>query len=87
MNKKNRTYCLEDFVIPVDPRVKVKENKYLNLAGELRKLWNMKVTVIPVITGSLRMVPKSFVRGLEELEIGGRAETIETTVLVIWQEY
>ena len=42
----------------------------------------MKVTVIPVIIGALGMVLKGVVRGLEELEIGGRAETIQTTALL-----
>ena len=36
-----------DFAILADNRVKIKENerrdKYLDLAGELKKLWNMKV--------------------------------------------
>ena len=39
-----------DFAVPVDHRVKLKENKkkdkYLYLVRELEKLWNMKVTVI-----------------------------------------
>ena len=35
------TYCIEDFAVPVDHRVKIKENKLrdkcLNLPRELRK--------------------------------------------------
>ena len=35
---------------------KIKENKksrkYLDLAKELRKLWNMNVTVIPIVAGA-----------------------------------
>ena len=42
----------------------------------------MKVTVIPIIIGALGMVPKSLVRGLQELEIEGHAETIQTTSLL-----
>ena len=41
-----------DFAIPADYKVKLKESKkkdkYLDLARELKKLWNMKVTVIPI---------------------------------------
>ena len=42
----------------------------------------MKVTVIPIIAGVLRMLLKSLVRGLEELEIEGRAETIQIIALL-----
>ena len=39
----------------------------------------MKVTVIPVVTGTLETIPKGLVKELEELEIRGRTETIQTT--------
>ena len=42
----------------------------------------MKVTVISVVTGAFGTVHTALVRGLEELEIGGGAETIQTTVMV-----
>ena len=67
-----------------DNKVKIKENEkgdsYLDLAGELKKLCNINVMVMPVVIGALGTVPKSFVRELEELEMGERAETIQTTV-------
>ena len=37
----------------------------------------MKVTVMPIIIGSLGTVPKSLVRGLKRLEIGGHVENIQ----------
>ena len=37
----------------------------------------MRVTVLPVIIGALGTILKSLVRRLEELEIGGRAGTIQ----------
>ena len=43
-----------DFAIPANHQVKIKESekrdKYLNLD---RKLWNIKVTVVPVVIGVL----------------------------------
>ena len=49
--KKKRTCYIVDFAVLVDNRVKVKETEkkrdtYLDLARELRKLWNVRVTVI-----------------------------------------
>ena len=41
----------------------------------------MDVTVIPIIIGALGMISKGQVWRLEDLEIGGRAETIQTTLL------
>ena len=57
INKKERTFRIVDFAVPADHRVKLKEcekrDKYLNLARELKKLWNMKVTIIPIVIGDL----------------------------------
>ena len=33
-------------------------DKYLDLARELNKLWNMKVKVIPIVVGALETVQK-----------------------------
>ena len=46
---------------------KRKESKYLDLARELRKLWNMKVTVIATGIGALWMVPKKFGKRTERV--------------------
>ena len=55
---KKRTYHPVDFAVPADHRVKMKVikrlNKYLDLARELKKLWNMKVTMISIVIGVLR---------------------------------
>ena len=75
-----------DFAIPANHRVKMKENekrdKYLDLTRELKKLWKMKVTVIPFVIEVLGTVTKRLVQGLEDLEIRGRVEAIQTTALL-----
>ena len=52
INKKNRTCKIVDFA---DHRIKLKEcekkYKYLDLARELKKLWNMQETIIPIVIG------------------------------------
>ena len=66
-----------------DHRIKLKEcekrDKYLDLARELKKLWNMKVTIIPIVIGAFGTVTKGLLKGLEDLEVSGRVETIQTT--------
>ena len=77
-----------DYAVPADYRVKLKENerrdKSLDLARELKKNMNMnmKVTVTPIVIGALGTITKGLIQGLEDLEIRGRMETIQTTVLL-----
>ena len=75
-----------DFAAPADHRIKLKESekkdKYLDLAREVKKLWNMKVTIIPIVIGAFGTVTKGLLKGLEDLEVGGRVETIQTTALL-----
>ena len=51
----------------------------MDLARELKKLWNMKVRVIPNVIGPLDIVTKRLVQELEDLEKRGQVETIQTT--------
>ena len=64
----NRFCKIVDFAIPADHRIKLNEykmkDKYLDLARELKKLWNMKVTIIPIVNGAFRTVPKGLLKGL-----------------------
>ena len=56
INKKKRTCKIVDFAVPADHRINLKEcakkDKYLDLARELKKLWNMKVTIVPIVIGA-----------------------------------
>ena len=42
----------------------------------------MKVTVIPIVIRAHGTVTKGLVQGLEDLEIMGRVETVQTTALL-----
>ena len=57
------------------------DNNYDNNNRELKKLWNMQVTIIPIVMGAFGTVTKGLLKGLEDLEVGGRVETIQTTAL------
>ena len=48
----------------------------------MKKLWNMKVTIVPIVIGAFGTVAKWLLKGLEDLEVGGRVETIQTTTLL-----
>ena len=85
INKK-KTCKIVDFAVLADHRVKLKEcekkDKYLDLAMELKKLWNMQVTIIPIVIGAFGTVTKGLLKELEDMEVGGRVETIQTTALL-----
>ena len=84
--QKKRTFKTVDFAVPIDYRIKLKEcekkDKYLDLAWELKKLWNMQVTIIPIVTGAFGTVTKGLLKRLENLEVEEQVETIQTTVLL-----
>ena len=40
----------------------------------------MKVTIIPIVIGAFGTVTKGLLKGLEDLEIGGRVETMQTII-------
>ena len=84
--KKKRTCKTVDFAVPADHRINLKEcenmYKYLDLARELKKLWNKKVTIVPIVIGALGTITKGLLKGLEDLEVGGRVKTIQMTALL-----
>ena len=84
--KKKRICKIVDFAIPVDHRINLKESekkdKYIDLARELKKLWNIKVTIVPIVMGALYTITKGLLKGLEDLEFSGRVETIQSTALL-----
>ena len=69
-----------NFAVPADHKIKLKESekkdKYFELVRKLKKLWNMQVTIIPIVIGAFGTVTKGLLNGLGDLEVGGRMETI-----------
>ena len=59
-----------------------KKDKNLDLARELKKLRNMKVTGITIVISALGTVIKGLVQELEDLEIRGQPGTIQTSALL-----
>ena len=76
-----------NFAVLAEHKVKIEErenwNKYLDIAGELRKLWNISLMVIPIVISAIWMVYKGLEIELDELEIGGLIEITQTIALLI----
>ena len=66
-NKKTRTCKIVDFAVRADHRIKQieyeKKDKYFDLARELKKLWNMQVTIIPIVIGAFGTGTKEWLKG------------------------
>ena len=79
INIKKGICKIVDSAVPADHRIKLKESekkdKYLDLARELKKLWNMQVTIITIVIGAFGTFPKGLLKELEDLTIGGRVKT------------
>ena len=54
------------------------------LARDLRKQWNMKKTVIPIIVGALGTVLEGLKKSRVELDIRGKTNTVQTTSRFKW---
>ena len=72
--------------MPFDSRVDSKEvekiEKYQDLARELRKIWNKKVKVIPIIIGALGTTPKLLRKRLEDIGIDTKVVELQKSAIL-----
>ena len=84
-NQQKKKICkIIHFAVPADQRMKLKErekgDKYLDVARELKK--TMEHESDDCTNCALGTVTKGLLKGLEDLEVGGQVETIQTTALL-----
>ena len=64
---------LIDVAIPGDSRIDQKKvekiTKYQDLKVEVERLWEKKATVVPVVIGALKAIPRDLVKHLKTLEL------------------
>ena len=58
------------------------KTKCEDLDKKWTKYWNMNVMIKPIVIGVLGTVTEGLMQGLEDLEIKGRVEIIQTTALL-----
>ena len=73
--KKKKTCPTVNFTVPAK-----REMSTQILPENLKKLWNMNVTVILIINGALGIISKGLVKKQEEIKIRGRVKTIQTII-------
>jgi len=74
MNKKTKNTFLIDIAVPntynLAKTITDKQNKYQELANEIRAMWKQKVAqVIPTVISSTGVIPKSLPQSLTRLTL------------------
>ena len=86
IDKKHYECQTIDFAMPYDTGVDDKDveeiEKYLDLARELKKVWNMKVIVVPLVVGALRTPAKELEKRLKTCGIETKITELQKTVLI-----
>jgi hypothetical protein len=59
-----------------------KKLKYNSLGIEIQRMWNLKCTIIPVITGATGMATKSFRKNLEAVPGKHSIDSLQQTAIL-----
>ena len=85
-DKEHHECQIIDFAMPYDTRVGDKEvekiEKYLDLTRELKKVWNIKVTVVPLVVGALGTPAKALEKRLKTIGIETKITELQKTVFI-----
>jgi len=85
-NKKEKTCTLIDVAIPADRNVVQKEAekklKYKNLCIEIKRMWNLKCTIVPVINGATGTVTRSLSKNLETVPGKYSIDSLQKTAIL-----
>ena len=86
IDKKHHECQIIDFAISCETRVDDKKvekiEKYLDLVRELKKVWNMKVMVVPLVTGALGTPAKELEKRLRTISIETKITELQKTFLI-----
>ena len=73
IDRVNKSWIVIDFSVPIDQNVVSKEEEkishYSNLCSEIRKLHNVKTTIVPLVIGALGVISKNFKPYLKSIGI------------------
>ena len=86
IDKKHHECQIIDFAISCETRVDDKKvekiEKYLDLVRELKKVWNMKVIVVPLEVGALVPPAKELEKRLNTIGIEIQISELQKTALI-----
>ena len=83
---EKRICQIVDFTIPYDMEIMEREvdkiTKYQDLGRELKRLWNVKTEIVPVVIGALGSMVKDLGHWLEVLEIKLRMNDLQKSIIL-----
>ena len=86
IDREENTFSSVDFAIPMDHRIKEKEeekiDKYMDLAVEVRRRFRVKTVTAPIVLRALGTVPGKLQELLKKLEIEDITGSLQNTVLI-----
>ena len=86
IDREENTFCSVDFAIPMDHRIKEKEeekiDKYMGLAVEVRRRFRVNTVTVPIVLRALGTVPGKLLELLKKLEIEDITGSLQNTVLI-----
>jgi len=85
-NKKEKTCTLIDVAVPADRNVVQKEEgkklKYKSLCIEIKRMWNLKCTIIPIKIGATGIVTRSLRKDLEAVPGKHSIDSLQKTAIL-----
>jgi len=85
-NKKEKACTVIDVAIPADRNVVQKEAekklKYKSICVEIQGMWNLKYTIILVITGATGIVTRSLRKNLEAVPGKHSIDSLQKTAII-----
>ena len=86
IERKEKKWTIIDFAIPMDHRVKVKEDNkvetYMDLAAEVRRQYRVKTEIVPIVLGALGTIPKRLEDSLGQLGLPDVIASLQKSVLI-----
>ena len=86
MDKTNKKAQIGDFAVPTDHWIHISQQRKTensqDLKRELQKLWNSKISIVPIVVGAFGTIPKSLKKHLNELNVEVNISQMQTTVLL-----
>ena len=73
VEKNNKKTQIVDFAVPADHWIEIfqqtKIENHQDVKRELQNLWNVKISIVPLITGALGIIPESLKKHHHELNV------------------
>jgi len=86
VDREEKRWLIVDFAVPSDRNVTAKEEekitKYSPLAHQVRKLYRVSTSIVPIVVGSLGVVTRRLEHSLKELGIPDVLGGLQTSAII-----